>query len=65
MKLLKETIDRENFLEVVLSDYDMKALNDMSVLTNEVTLEKQTHLLSVRKQTQREKYPSKEDAKKT
>ena len=49
MKIITETIDNENFVEVVLSDFDMDLLDDRRLLNKQIRLGNQFVSFGLRK----------------
>ena len=56
MKVIVETIDKEKYVEIVVSDFDLDLLDDGRLIFKEIFLDKKSMQLSMRKQTQEEKY---------
>lgn len=56
MKVIVETIDNENYVEIVLTDFNMDLLDDGRKLSKEVSFGRSRVSLGIRKQTQEEKY---------
>lgn len=56
MKVIVETIDNENYVEIVLTDFNMDLLDDGRMLSKEVSFGRSRVSLGIRKQTQEEKY---------
>jgi len=61
MKVIVETSDDDLFIEVVLAGYDLDAIDMGKILAKEIRLGRKKASLSVRGETQREKYASDEE----
>jgi hypothetical protein len=56
MKIIMETVDNENYIEIVLDDFSLDLIDEDRVVNRSVLIGKRLYNVSVRKQTQEEKY---------
>ena len=56
MKVILERVDNENYIEVVLDDFSMDLIEEDRVVNRSLLIDKRLYNVSVRRQTQEEKY---------